>query len=335
MTDIPQNVRLLVIHQHQQGLNQVQIAAYLNLTRWTVGRIIRRHQASGAASVNRTGRCGRRRSLTLPTERRLARTSTINPRLTSRQLQHAVGGEAVEVNTSTIRRSLLRSGVVAYRPRPAPGLTAARKQVRHTWARQHLDWTADDWHNVVFSDETSIEVGAARSHYVRRGRGLRVTEAHTVQRRNFQVKVMFWGCITGTGPGDLVPVQRNMNADRYVAIIEDHVVPATDGGNRIYQQDNAPAHKSRRAINCLEQHGVEVLPWPPYSPDMNIIENVWAQLKEKVHQRSYYTRQELIEAAQQIWHEDEDIARMIRNCYESMPNRVLALSRARGGYTGY
>jgi transposase len=35
----------------------------------------------------------------------------------------------------------------------------------------------------------------------------------------------------------------------------------------------------------MENYSVELLSWPAYSPDMNIIENLWAHIKDQVEKR--------------------------------------------------
>jgi len=50
--------------------------------------------------------------------------------------------------------------------------------------------------------------------------------------------------------------------------------------------DNASFHKSRRTIELIESVGCRVLFQPPYSPDLNKIEPMWANIKQRL--KSYY-----------------------------------------------
>lgn len=52
--------------------------------------------------------------------------------------------------------------------------------------------------------------------------------------------------------------------------------------------DNASFHKSKKTKELIEEAGCEVLFLPPYSPDLNKIEPMWANLKKAV--RSYYDK---------------------------------------------
>jgi transposase len=45
----------------------------------------------------------------------------------------------------------------------------------------------------------------------------------------------------------------------------------------------------------LEDHGIEVLPWPGNSLDMNSIENLWAILKSNMKKKTVTNKQQLIE----------------------------------------
>lgn len=49
--------------------------------------------------------------------------------------------------------------------------------------------------------------------------------------------------------------------------------------NSDIRHDNAPIHKTELMIEWFQQEGICAIPWPAKSPDLDIIENVWALLK--------------------------------------------------------
>jgi transposase len=105
-------------------------------------------------------------------------------------------------------------------------------------------------------------------------------------------------------------------------------------GGEIFQQDNAPCHQSRSTMAFLEEHNINTMPWPPYSPDLNIIENLWGVMKRKIHRKPYTGQETLIEAVQELWSSQEIQDMTIRLC-DSMPTRIAACINSRGGYTSY
>jgi transposase len=73
--------------------------------------------------------------------------------------------------------------------------------------------------------------------------------------------------------------------------------------------DNAPIHMSNLVKMWLETHGVWMLDFPPYSPDLNPIEHLWLALKRKIL--------ELHPELEQMGQSKEDLERLIKACKEA------------------
>lgn len=78
---------------------------------------------------------------------------------------------------------------------------------------------------------------------------------------------------------------------------------------------------------------IHVLPWVPYSPDLNPIEHLWDNLGRRVNARNPVNRMELIRILQEEWVQipQEEIATLV----SSMRNRCVACVKARGGHIRY
>ena len=103
----------------------------------------------------------------------------------------------VDISVSTTRRRLREAGLNACRPRKKPRLTARHKKKRLDFAKAHQNWTAEQWAQVVFSDESWFLLHRSDGRIlVRRMTGdrgtkrtLRSTYCETWRRWNYGVGV--------------------------------------------------------------------------------------------------------------------------------------------------
>ena len=211
--------------------------------------------------------------------------------MTAKEVQREAGHLFINAHVNTIKRSLRRSGIITHRPIQAPSLTSKIMKRRRIWADNLSNWSG-----VIFSDETAIQIQSSTSIFVRRRETDKIRTDHVRNRRCFHQKVMFLGSITSHGSGKIIPVEGNINSTKYISILASQLLPFLgDNVERfIFQKDNAPCHKANEVSKFFSNHGIFVLDWPPFSPDMNCIENVWGKLKEKVCKHSILNREWLI-----------------------------------------
>lgn len=69
-----------------------------------------------------------------------------------------------------------------------------------------------------------------------------------------------------------------INGDAFVAYVEQVLVPTLKTGD-VVVMDNLGSHKSDKVRRLIRAAGAHLLFLPPYSPDLNPIEQVFAKLK--------------------------------------------------------
>lgn len=69
-----------------------------------------------------------------------------------------------------------------------------------------------------------------------------------------------------------------MNGEWFLAYVEQSLVPTLQAGDVVIM-DNLGSHKARAVRQAIRKAGAHLLFLPPYSPDLNPIEQVFAKLK--------------------------------------------------------
>jgi transposase len=136
--------------------------------------------------------------------------------------------------------------------------------------------------------------------------------------------------------GPLIRVDGTMDSNAYCRIMEAHLMPFMRLVNAsYYQQDNAPCHSSKKTQDLFRDYNLPVIPWPPYSPDINPIENIWGYLKRKLraNNRLYRSSEELFTEAERIWYSID--SKYLKNLVASMKTRIALVKKSKGMPIGY
>jgi transposase len=139
---------------------------------------------------------------------------------------------------------------------------------------------------------------------------------------------MVWAFLSATGKGPLVFVDGTINAEKYIAILQQHLIPFLEEmplstlSRVIFQQDNARPHSARATTSFLQQQCVRTTLWPALSPDLNPIENVWALMKREVRKTAPTSLPALRAAIAVAWQKTVTPA-LCESLYASMRGRML------------
>ena len=142
--------------------------------------------------------------------------------------------------------------------------------------------------------------------------------------------IMVWACITNIGKKKIVFVDGNINAQKYIKILEENLLEIMDDGDLFFQQDNARPHTAKATKEWFIANEISVIDWPAYSPDLNIIENVWGILTERIYKgRDKFSN--LGELKSQILSEWQKLSiDDISNLYKSLPKKLLNVIEKKG-----
>uniref|UniRef100_A0A096LXV4 Transposase Tc1-like domain-containing protein n=1 Tax=Poecilia formosa TaxID=48698 RepID=A0A096LXV4_POEFO len=179
-------------------------------------------------------------------------TSLRNRRLTAAQIRDQVNptqsSSSRHISATTVKRRLCESGLHGRIAGRKPLLRTGNKQ-RLVWAKEHKEWTLDQWKSVLGLESKFVIFGSNHRVFVRR------RKEHT-------------------------------NQHGYHSILQRHAIPSGLRlvGPSFFQQDNDPKHTSRR-IKCIKyliSRSVTCDRQPPTRPNLRLIQYIWTHTEKKL-----------------------------------------------------
>lgn len=283
-------------------------------------------------------RSGRKRKTTAAQDAAIVDEAKETKFTTPRHIKRKLG---LDVSFRTIDRRLIEHGLFGRVARHKKKFSDEEKRKRLSFAEGYKSWTAEDWMRVEFADEKLfLGEGFWGQVFVRRPKGEALNPAYCVDQDPHPVKVSAWACFSGHGLGYMYIFNENMDAKKLKKILGTHLIESAELHFDVEHaeqwwllQDNAPQHKSFLVRAWLFNHGIQCIDFPPYSPDLNPIENLWADLARRVEEFQCDTMEELQDIVAEQWKETD--TELLRKLARSMPERCQAVIDAKGDHTAF
>jgi transposase len=336
MRRIPEKTIKNIIKLRKQKLTLPVISKRLNVAKSTISKY---SKEAGLTAIENVG--GRPKKLSL--EMRKA----IFSEFSKNNCKNLVDGKLlvenkfnIQCSRQTVKRALNGKGLKCFIKSKKPFLSEIHKEKRTLFAKNFFNFSFFDWKKVIWSDECKFALSNTnRREFYWKHRTDSLKEQHIKKTLKFGGgSILAWGCITSEGVGELIRIDGIMDANKYVSILSNGLLKTMenyglDTNKVIFMHDNDPKHTAKKTKEWLYVNKINCLAWPPQSPDMNPIENLWDIIDRKIRKRKERcsNKEELWEMIKWEWYNlDKDI---IRNLYLSMTQRINDLKKNKGGYT--
>lgn len=262
------------------------------------------------------------------------------------------------VSQGTIQNALQKDlNLHPYKKKKIPKLTTSHKEIRVSFCEDNLEF-GETWMDVAFSDECRFHTEPKPN-----SKNDVIWDDNPDDEKHFHPRSKYggqscevWAAITPYGKTPLYFIERpiitvngtrtkkKFRASDYVDNILKKNIPKirrlfeeNDVHDWWFQQDGDSKHTAKLTQEWLCQNTPNFTDkdhWPANSPDLNIIENVWAVMWEELKKCRISNKASLKRHLRRIWR-DKITLELITNLYKSIPNRFQAVIKSSGNPTKY
>ena len=221
-----------------------------------------------------------------------------------------------KLSSSSIARFLRKKYKRVYVIRKRPVLTKKNIQKRQNFAKEILEKRIEP-NNILFTDEKKFLLNFMPNKQTNRIRLCKKTQRKIKQGNVKAIEkvekeipkhsqgIMVAGGVCANGVGKLKFIIGTMDTCAYKQTLDYYnqdLMNLSNGTGKtlLFQQDNAPCHVSKGALQKLE--AIDYLRhWPPNSPDLSPIETIWSIVQSQLEGRVIKNLEDLKKNILYIW----------------------------------
>lgn len=336
--DLGDYERGLIVGLKTAGWSNRRSAEYVGCDEKTVRNIFTTFQETGNINRRREN-CRSNPTTTCEQDQALLTYVQDHPHTSGIRAVRALN---LNVSSRTVRRRWNKFGIHSYWSARKEPLTQQAKENRVGYCLQYLPLEEDEWQKFVFSDESCVSMMKDGRVRVWRRKGERLSpEFINYVQRSGRFSVPVWGWCSGAGVGPLTLIDGRLDSPKYIDILENMFIPQVQGifGEEPvnFIQDQSPIHTARIVKTWFQDHeqNISLINLPPKSPDLNIIENAWALLKNRLDTTDVVNREMLWERTEEAWDALTEDIEYWETLARSVPRRLQLVLQMRGGHTRY
>jgi hypothetical protein len=239
----------------------------------------------------------------------------------------------------TLTKYIKKLGFRNFRYRHKPKISEENKLERVAFARKYSHWSLRQWKKVLFSDESSVELGKIypRKIWRKPGQALKPGFFLPTKLKFGKKYIKVWSTMSYNGVGKLVFIENRWNRYTYRQILSDNLMTEAHrliGRDFIFQEDGDKVHHANVVQTWKRRNKISLFEWPAQSCDLSPIENLWSDFKKRLSlKRQTFNIQDFKAIAEEVWEETE--VSKCRALIESMPRRIRAVLESQGEVTKY
>lgn len=179
------------------------------------------------------------------------------------------GASSPCTSRQTVSRRLLEFNLESHPETEKQLLTPQHRTARFDWCVERKNWPFEKWSQVIFSDESNFQlINRKNTPLVRRFKEEKYDSRFIKQRvQAGGGSIGIWGCMSMKGTGCRKVYSGRMEKNLYIDTLDNELIPSVEllvdsDKPWLFQQDNAPCHKSKKVMAYFNESDIRVMPWP-------------------------------------------------------------------------
>lgn len=318
------DLKMKVLSLHKEEKSIKEISTITGLPYETIRKMIKPTYSKTNVKVGRPNKVGKKEMKVInECVKRLKRSGE---KITSKKI---ISNTKLTCSSRTIQRSLQKT---IYRWKKVPQKIELNEIDKKKRLDHIKEWISQGikFNNVIFTDEKRFSLDGP-DNYIDWISGNE--NIHRKRRQMGGGGLMIHAMVFYDGYVHITKLDKTLNSENYQEIVVGLLEIAKDHfTDFIWMHDGAPAHRSHSTKEFFLAKGVNILQWPPKSPDLNIVENLWAYISQKVYENQQYRKladlwEEIQNQVAKINNNEKD---MIKNLFNSIPTRLIKCIEKKG-----